>query len=141
MASNTKKKILSEEHKKSISDGLKKRFKDNPPKRKSGKECNGWKGGTGVRNGYRWVYVGKYELMQEHRYVMEKYLGRKLLKEEIIHHINRDKLDNRIENLEIVNRSSHMKIHIKEITEEQLRHREISPEKFTGNTKKDLKWQ
>jgi len=40
---------------------------------------------------------------------MEKYLGRKLLKEEIIHHINRDKLDNRIENLEIVNRSSHMK--------------------------------
>lgn len=39
--------------------------------------------------------------MKEHRYVMEIFLGRKLLPEENIHHINGDKTDNRLENLEL----------------------------------------
>lgn len=46
-----------------------------------------------------------------HRIIMEKYLGRKLLSTEIVHHINQDKLDNRLENLQIVSRSEHNKIH------------------------------
>lgn len=73
-----------------------------------------WKGGTYIdQKGYRWITVdGEYEF--EHRAVASKFLGRPLHKKELVHHINGDKLDNRIENLSIVTRSEHMLIHWKE---------------------------
>jgi len=46
-----------------------------------------------------------------HRAIMEEHLGRKLLRTEIIHHINGDKTDNRIENMEIIAQSSHISCH------------------------------
>jgi hypothetical protein len=41
--------------------------------------------------------VGKVRL---HRALMEQQLGRKLNTDEVVHHKNGDKLDNRLENLE-----------------------------------------
>lgn len=61
--------------------------------------------------GYVYVMIdGK--CVYEHRYVMEKYLGRKLSRSEHVHHINHDKTDNRIENLEVLAGKDHHKRHM-----------------------------
>ena len=46
--------------------------------------------------------AGVHVYAYEHRVNAEKKLGRSLDETEIVHHINGDKTDNRIENLEIV---------------------------------------
>ena len=42
---------------------------------------------------------------------MQNFLNRPLKKNELIHHKNHDKTDNRIENLEIIDKISHGKLH------------------------------
>lgn len=67
------------------------------PVRKSGQ-------GTIRQDGYVEIKVnGKGQL--EHRLVMANHLGRDLLPEENVHHINGDRSDNRIQNLELWTKS------------------------------------
>ncbi len=47
----------------------------------------------------------------EHRAVMENVLGRILTSNEVVHHLNHDKKDNRPENLEVMTRGEHTRLH------------------------------
>jgi hypothetical protein len=48
----------------------------------------------------------------EHRLVMQRHIGRVLLPDEVVHHRNGDRLDNRIDNLEIIpSHSIHLREH------------------------------
>jgi hypothetical protein len=81
-----------------------------------------WKGGINLnKQGYVVEYVKKSNLyfsmaanshraggyILQHRLVMAKHLGRCLEPFEVVHHINGNKQNNKIENLRLTNRNSH----------------------------------
>jgi flagellar basal body rod protein FlgC len=47
-----------------------------------------------------------------HTVVMERHIGRYLKQNEVVHHINHDREDNRIENLKLMDKKDHMKMHM-----------------------------
>jgi hypothetical protein len=77
-----------------------------------------WNGGKKIVHSYLFIlkpdhpFVTKSGYVRKHRLVMEKHLGRYLKPTEVIHHINGDTLDNRIDNLMLFpSNSAHMSFH------------------------------
>jgi len=99
--------------------GIKLRSKSESNILRRGKYGKGYR----IKKGYRVLRLPFHPdadadgYVKEHRIIIEWHLGRFLRKDEDVHHINEDKLDNRIENLELVSRSKHMSIHMKKLRE------------------------
>ena len=70
--------------------------------------------------GYKYKTIHKGMHVYEHRYVVEQYLGRRLIKGEQVHHLDGDKQNNDITNLVVVRTGEHWLItrlqHFKALT-------------------------
>jgi len=76
---------------------------------------------TRLANGYRLVYRPEHPsamktsnwdgYIYEHILVAENRMGRRLKGNEVVHHLNGDRADNRYSNLLVLTRSQHMKLH------------------------------
>lgn len=83
-----------------------------------GEKALHWKGGRKNNNGYIMVYAPDHPhcdsqgYVRQHRLVVEDHLNRLLEKDEIVHHLNHKRNDNRIENLRIMTKQDHDKYHL-----------------------------
>lgn len=62
---------------------------------------------SSIKNGKTWT-----GWIYEHIFVIEKELKRRLSDNEIVHHLDLDRANNRIENLLVLDRGQHLKLHM-----------------------------
>jgi hypothetical protein len=82
--------------------------------KKFGRDHKRWNNGEAhCSSGYIMVLVSRTprKYIFQHRLIMQEYLGRELLLSEVVHHINHNKSDNRLENLQVLSRSEHILLH------------------------------
>lgn len=96
-----KRRVFSEQHIKNLKMAIAKRWE------------KGAKGVSLKPNGYYEITRGKHKGQSIHVVIMESLIGRRLHKNEVVHHKNGCKTDNRISNLELMTRSEHSRIHAK----------------------------
>ena len=76
-----------------------------------------WNTGTGKGylnlKGYKIICIYGKEI-PEHRFIIEKKIGRELHSWEFVHHINGNRADNRIKNLKIMTPKEHARLHYPE---------------------------
>jgi hypothetical protein len=76
-----------------------------------------FKGVITATNGYISIYKPEHPransrgYVYEHRYIMEQHLGRFLERKEVVHHINHNRHDNRLKNLELMSKEKHNHLH------------------------------
>ena len=106
---------------KTLSENYKKKIKISCQGINMGKKNGNWNGGrTMSKEGYIYVktpshcYANACGYVPEHRIVIERHIKRLLKPEEVIHHLNLDKSDNKIGNLMLFkNQKEHLKFHNK----------------------------
>lgn len=66
---------------------------------------------NGIERAHPKGWYRKINYQHEHRAVVEAHLGRKLRSDEIVHHKNHNKRDNRLRNLAVMSRAEHARLH------------------------------
>ena len=99
-------------HSSRVENGMRGRSNESNPNFKRGHYTTP-RGYVAILNPERTCKADKY--IYEHRYVMEKHLGRKLRSDEQVHHRNGIKTDNRVENLHLLSVSEHAALHQEEL--------------------------
>lgn len=97
-----------------------------------------WKGGKRKSRGYWDIkiplsdafygMVGKNGYVREHRYIMAKYLNRLLSPEEVVHHLNGLRDDNRLRNLAITKHNGHEYQTLLKLAQKRIRELEVKVE-------------
>lgn len=82
-------------------------WKDNISKAKKGKGY----GVTRKKNGYIEITMGPNKFRNVHDVLMEIHIGRKLRPHECVHHVDHNRTNNNLSNLQLMTRSEHARLH------------------------------